>query len=383
MPLQSSPVAGSDVGRSAGASVERAAALVDAGRPDDGLTELAAAEREHGETAAGQRVRAVALLDSDRLPLDDALADAVRAARRAVELAPDEPAGLLVLSIALRQAGDQRAAVVAARDAVAADPGSWQTHLALADALSANGRSPREARQAAAQAVRLSPTEPLAHRRLGDLLRAAGRGRAARASWNRALALAPEDRGTRLNVAADRLRRGHEGESAVVFAGLLAPDPGNALARRNLVVSLLNPLHRIRVTHFSMAVFGVLHFVAALDRPGGPSRWTTGFPAAVALAVTVALAVKFAVGARPRLRWLLDSASRAIPGWNALMAVLAASVLAAVVGLFLPPVGGLVAQCLVLVGAVVGTVLHARVLRAHPLTRARVHDEDDELPPSR
>jgi tetratricopeptide (TPR) repeat protein len=371
------------VGRGTGASVERAAALVDAGRPDDGLTELAAAEREHGETAAGQRVRAVALLDSDRLPLDDALADAVRAARRAVELAPDEPAGLLVLSIALRQAGDQRAAVVAARDAVAADPGSWQTHLALADALSANGRSPREARRAAAQAVRLSPTEPLAHRRLGDLLRAAGRGRAARASWNRALALAPEDRDTRLNVAADRLRRGHEGESAVVFAGLLAPDPGNALARRNLVVSLLNPLHRIRVTHFSMAVFGVLHFVAALDRPGGPSRWTTGFPAAVALAVTVALAVKFTVGARPRLRWLLASASRAVPGWNTLIAVLAASVLAAVVGLFLPPVGGLVAQLLVLVGAVVGTVLHARVLRAHPLTRARVHDHDDELPPSR
>ncbi|WP_181439625.1 tetratricopeptide repeat protein [Curtobacterium sp. MCBD17_032] len=367
---------GVDAGRGTGSSVERAAALVDAGRPDDGLSELAAAEREHGETAAGHRVRALALLTADRIPQQVGLPAAVRAARRAVELAPGDPAGPLVLSIVLRQAGDRQEAVVAARRAVAADPGSWQAHLAVADALSTDGRSSREARRAAAEAVRLAPTEPLAHRRLGDLLQAAGRSRAARASWHRALGLSPEDRDTRLNVAADRLRRGHDGAAAVVFAGLLATDPGNALVRRNLVVSLVDPVNRIRSAHVTLAALAVLLFIGALDRPAGPSRWTTGFPAALELALTAAFVLRFALGAGSRIRWLLASAGRAVPGWNGLVAVLAASVLAAVVGLCLPPVGGLVCQCLVLVGAAVGTVLHVRVLRAHP--RRRVHDEDDE-----
>ncbi|WP_146244652.1 tetratricopeptide repeat protein [Curtobacterium sp. MCPF17_018] len=355
------------------ATVIRAGALVDAGRPEQALAEVTAAEHDEGESIAGQRVRALALLALDQ---PDAACDA---ARRAVALAPGDSTSLRVLSTALLRSGDRIGAVEAARRSVAADPGSWQAHAARVDALWLGEQNRLEAMRASFEAVRLAPTEPFVHRQHGDLLLAVGRQREAQDAYRRGLALAPEDRGARHNLAVSRLRRGHESESALVFAGILSTNPTDATALRNLMVGVVNPLGRIGVALGGAAVFTGFEFLATIDS-GDPAmeRWATTFPPVIALAVIAFIALRFTSEARPRLAFLLSVARRAVPGWGLVALVLGVATAISVTGLFLPPVVALVAQGLVLVGVVIASVLIKRILRAFPRTRPPVHEDDDD-----
>ena len=368
----SSPVAGEAAQRGP-ATVIRAGALVDAGRPEQALAEVRAAEHDEGESIAGQRVRALALLALDQ---PDA---ACEAARRAVALAPGDSTSLRVLSTALLRSGDRIGAVEAARRSVAADPGSWQAHAARVDALWLGEQNRLEAMRASFEAVRLAPTEPFVHRQHGDLLLAVGRQREAQDAYRRGLALAPEDRGARHNLAVARLRHGHESESALAFAGILSTNPTDATALRNLMIGVVNPLARIRVALGGAAVITALGFLATIDSGDpGTERWATTFPPVTALAVIAFIALRFTSEARPRLAFLVSVARRAVPGWGLVTLVLGGATAISATGLFLPPVAALVAQGLVFVGVVIASVLMKRILRAFPRTRPAVHEDDDD-----
>ncbi|MBF4608536.1 tetratricopeptide repeat protein [Curtobacterium sp. VKM Ac-1393] len=359
-----------------GPTVLRAGALMDAGLPERALAELAAVERDEGESIPGLRVRALALLALDRT---DAARDA---ARRAVELAPGDSTSLRILSTALLRCGDRTEAVDAARRSVAADPGSWQAHTAVADALWLGEQNRLEALRASFEAIRLAPTEPLVHRRHGDLLLAAGRRQDAQAAYRRGLELAPEDRGARHNLAVTRLRHGHEGESALVFAGILSTDPTNATALRNLMVGVVNPLGRIRTVLGAAALFSGFEYLATIDSTApGVGRWAAVVMPVLALAGVTFVVLRFTTEARPRLAFLVSVARRTVPGWGALAVTLGVATAISLTGLFLPPVGALAAQGLVFVGVVVASVRIRRILQAFPRTRptpAEVEADDDD-----
>ncbi|MFJ2979449.1 tetratricopeptide repeat protein [Curtobacterium sp. NPDC087082] len=357
--------------RGAGPTVQRAAALIDAGRPADALADLAVVERDQGASVAGHRVRALALLALDRPD------DAQDEARRAVGLAPTDSVALRILSTTLVRSGDQTGAVAAARRSVEADPGSWLAHLAVADALWLDERRRPEALRASYETVRLAPLEPMAHRRHGDLLLAAGRQRDAQAAYRRGLELAPEDRGARHNFAVSRLRRGHDGESALAFAGILATDPTNALARRNLVVGVLNPLARIRFGLGAGALMTGFQCLVSLDAPSDADRWYTTLPPVIGLALVVVVVLRFAAETRPRTGFLVRAARRAVPGWTTTVAVLGAATAVSVAGLFLPPDAAVVAQGLVFAGVVVASVRIRSTMRAFPKTTPVRQDVDE------
>lgn len=358
----SSDVTGTSAGGASRVGVHRAAAFVAAGQPREALAVLAAAGPEENETAAAQRVRALALLAVEEV--DEALG----AARQAVGLDPDDGTGLWLTSTLLLRTGDQAGAVDAARRAVVVAPTSWRSHAAVADALFLDPARRVEALRASYEAVRLAPEEPDVHRRHGDLLLAAGRHRDAQAAYRRGLELAPGTTGTRHNLAVSRLRGGHEGESALAFSSVLATDPTDATARRNFVVAVVNPLARVRgMLGFTAVMTGLMSLGVTGDAE--IARLTTILLPVTGIVGAVVVALRFVAETRSRTRSVVATARRAVPGWTALAAVTLAALLVSVVSVFLPLAAALVAQAVVLACAVLGSLQSRRILVAFPRTR--------------
>lgn len=134
--------------------------------------------------------------------------DAVRAFRRAIELAPQLPGAHLGLGLALHEEGDRAGAEAAYRQAIALNPGFIEAHcnlgnlardaLAFDDAVAHYGR-----------ALEIDPIQPQVWGNLAVVLQETGQLDAALRAYDNAIAHAPDDADIRRNRGMALLAKGH------------------------------------------------------------------------------------------------------------------------------------------------------------------------------
>ncbi len=138
----------------------------------------------------------------------------------------------------LRALGRAREALVALLEALSAAPDDADTRLELALALRESGRR-AEARTLYGLLLRDADAPARAWHGLALLCQAEGQDDAAETCLRRAVALAPNDFGARLDLADHLARRGNPAEAADLFHGVLAIRPGTAAAHAGLGQALI------------------------------------------------------------------------------------------------------------------------------------------------
>lgn len=164
--------------------------------------------------------RALTLLAETLLQQDQPIA-AVRFARSAVAIDPQNAGSQVVLARALADVNPKEATAVA-RAAVGLAPSWWQTHHALAWALLSGDRAERkEAVARAKEAVRLAPHVADTHNILGLSLQGIDSPFRARDAYDEALRLDPQHTGAMNNLATLQMQLGNlRGASALLASGL-------------------------------------------------------------------------------------------------------------------------------------------------------------------
>ncbi|HEY2141348.1 MAG TPA: O-antigen ligase family protein [Solirubrobacteraceae bacterium] len=131
--------------------------------------------------------------DAERALYGSGCTRAVAAARASSRWLDMRPEPYEIVGFCALEGGHDGQAVAAMEKAVSRDPGSWETHYALALAQASAGVDPR---RAAEEALRMNPFEPLT-RQAAKVLRTSSRGAwIGRASALRAAALASNDLST-------------------------------------------------------------------------------------------------------------------------------------------------------------------------------------------
>ena len=151
---------------------------------------------------------------------------------------PPDAKSYLAMSVAHLDAGDPRAALVAASEALHRDATLVQAHYAYGQAWAALGRH-AQAEQAFAGALQLDNGWADAWVNFGVARYRQGAVEDAKTAMRQALARAPEHKAARANLAVF-LRLTGEGEAAEgLLRSVVAADPADAGARLNLVADLL------------------------------------------------------------------------------------------------------------------------------------------------
>jgi len=203
----------------------RADALLAAGRPAEAREHAVAAVAADPDNGGAWLSLAWAL--SELGEHEESLA----AAGRVVALWQDDPAGHLQRSDALVNLGRFDEALAAAREAVRLAPGSWRTHFEFARVtVSVHRRAESwqvlgEGREAADRSVRLGPERSDSFRILGMVLGEFKEREAARAAFDEAVRLDPNEAGTWHAYAEFEYHADRDRVGATYYSRALALDP--------------------------------------------------------------------------------------------------------------------------------------------------------------
>ncbi|HWS38737.1 MAG TPA: tetratricopeptide repeat protein [Actinoplanes sp.] len=179
--------AGSSFADPSDAGVAQAAALFEDMQPDKAAEMLAPVLASRPDSAAGWILMARVRLALDQVP------QALEAASRAVELAPEDPRPPAIASRALTLSGRHDEALSMAYRAVIVEPKNPLWHDRVAWALMAADRQLGDAEQAARTAVGLDPNEAHFYFTHGVALAALGHVDQARQALMTSLRLEPEN----------------------------------------------------------------------------------------------------------------------------------------------------------------------------------------------
>lgn len=159
-------------------------------------------------------------------------AEASAAARKALQLNPQQHAASNTLGLAQLDSGDTDAAIRTLQKLLTAQPGHVQGWNNLGSACKAAQRLP-EARDAYQRALALQPQQAILHYNLAEVLLLEGSHTQALAAFDTALALAPQLLAAQKGRAYALLQCGHIAEAEAQFTALLAAAPGEADAWNN------------------------------------------------------------------------------------------------------------------------------------------------------
>lgn len=211
-----------------GAAQARGIALLDRNRPDLALPELRQAIAWDPEDAYSYSLLASALL---QIGEDDEAA--LGAATTAVGLEPEQPWAHRLRAIALGRLGRTREAREAAEEGVRLWPEAPEGLIVLSAALQDDGDE-TGALAAAHHAVRVAPASAGAAEQLGTILFRHERWREAEIALERSLALDPESASAHNNLAVARLRQGRRGEALEGLERAARTDPSLRVVHKNL-----------------------------------------------------------------------------------------------------------------------------------------------------
>ena len=243
-----------------GRTADRGALLLDAGRPDDALTELYQAVAADPTDA---RAHCLIALAHTQLGAPDR---ALQAASDAVGLQPESDWAHRLVAISLLSLNKNRKARRAALEACRLAPGEAHCLTILARTLLAC-HDQAGALEAAEQAVALAPSDPDAHNELGLVFLAHRSLEDAEQQFLHVLALDASNALAMNNLAVAHLRMHRGADAAKEFERAAAMDPGLTIARANILkigqAARLKGRLAVMLFVFAAAAFAV--------QPGGAS----------------------------------------------------------------------------------------------------------------
>ncbi|MBW1600433.1 tetratricopeptide repeat protein [Streptomyces sp. JJ38] len=225
-----------------GVMVDRCRAFVDVGRYEPAAEILSRLVADHPDSA-------VAWFELSRCRLyQGELAAGLLAAQEAVKADPQYAPGYHVLSRAFFDARQYPAAVTAAREGVRLAPERAMSHVMLARALQVAEDGQEEALAAAQEAVRAEPDNYMGHFESGLILARRKDGPGAVRAFEEVLRLDPHNATARANLVAlqgsERLKRLTDITSEEMR--LVGENPGDAALRSNIDGRLHRLLRRTR-----------------------------------------------------------------------------------------------------------------------------------------
>lgn len=209
--------------------LRRAEALLDVGRWQQALPLLAAVRARHPDSveAACLMAQCHELAGDRQLMLVEA--------EHACGLDGDNAWAHQLRSAALRKLGRPREAVEAAQEAVRLNPHFWAPPVALVESLMACGDKGalKDARHAMQEALRLAPDHPDVRVTAARLHTALGDIRTARTLYQDVLASHPDNAVAHNNLALLEMERGHLTSAAQRFVATAAANPTEEMYARN------------------------------------------------------------------------------------------------------------------------------------------------------
>lgn len=216
----------------------RAATMLDLGRYEEASTVLARVVSADPRSSRAWCLFARAHLGADHYQA------AVEAANQAAAIDPGEEWPHRLASNALMHLGSHGEALRAAAEARRLAPSYWQTHVCVAQAALAASQQ-AVAATAAAEARRLAPNEPDVYFLSGKVALARGDLDGARTYQEQALALDPAHSGAMNELGRIRLRR-HDTAGAIRhFINAARTTPGEHIYSRNIDVVILRTVSRM------------------------------------------------------------------------------------------------------------------------------------------
>jgi tetratricopeptide (TPR) repeat protein len=216
--------------------LRRADALIDVNRPQDALRIVTAVI-----AVAPDNVRAYCLAARCHSMTGD-YGMMLAAATQATVFGPGNEWGHRLRSMALRNLGRHDEALDAAMTAVRAAPQIWQPYINLTEVLLKfpDPQRRRLAYEAAGRAVLIEPNSSSTHVTLGRVYASIGERDAARACYERALAISPDDATTHTNLAILDLDRGRLVRASRNLRSVAASNPGVESYANNVGVAANN-----------------------------------------------------------------------------------------------------------------------------------------------
>ena len=313
-------------------TIARARTLIDLGRHEQARAELAKALADDPASA-----EAWCLLAQCEQKAGDVEA-MLRAAKQALASNPDSEWAHRLHSLALHKLGCHEDAVRSAREAVRLAPNQWQQYVVLVTAMMPVPRYHAEATRAADRAVELAPLHAETHLTRGVLAGAQGNLFAAERNYREALRLDPENAAARNNLATIELRGNNLKAATAGFAAALADNPRLQVARDNIDLVCRRVLRGARLA--AQTVFVGVAFVTITDGHGPV------FPALVAgvlvlawLVMVARLVGRLAKPVRAHLRSLIRNDRRYLPTVLSTVVFIAAALAAAWMPISLLTVG--------------------------------------------
>ncbi len=170
------------------------------------------------------------------------------AARSALAIDAESEWAYRLLSTCEQRMGHARVAADAAAVAVRLAPQTWQAHARLAEALAGLGGHEEEARATMQRALALAPDSPIAHVMAAKIERAARRYDEAARAIERALAIDPDNAGALNELGRLELCKKHAGSLAAAgaaFEQLARAHPSIPTGGQNLDATILAFLLRV------------------------------------------------------------------------------------------------------------------------------------------
>jgi tetratricopeptide (TPR) repeat protein len=270
-------------------------------------------------------------------------AEAAAAAERAISVAPADAWPYRLASIAHRRPGEITTAIRLASEACRLAPNEWRGYICLAHALLATEVDFDAAAQAAANALRLAPNEPDAHFIAGQVSYAQQNWKAARAHYQRALALHPTHSGALNELGRVSIHRGGHRRAAGHFIQAARSEPGVRIYGSN-AEAVIRRVLGLTVLAAWVASLAVGYLTLGIGLPRG----------AAVLGYVVAIALVAGYGAvqlgrlPPELRRLYRTRRKALALGTIYGAILIALIIVAVVPARALPGAMLAASVLIL-----------------------------------
>lgn len=192
------------------------------------------------------------------------------AAERATVANPQSEWAHRLSSLALHNLGRHPEAVAAARRSIELAPNAWRPHMILADAVlvSTHPSDKRIAYESALRALQIAPQAADAHVTMGRVLLNIGEHGYARTYFTNALALDPTNAAAHTNLAVTELRSGKVVAAGRGFGAVAAANPTEDMYARNVGASAFVWMQGI-LDAGVVAVVAALAVALAVPSPAG------------------------------------------------------------------------------------------------------------------
>ncbi len=318
--------------------LDQAIALVDIGRPQQGLLLLQEFVSRNPVNA-----RAVTHVARAHWELGESM-KAAQAASRALSIEPASEFALRLLALSCADLGDASTAIGASEEAQRIEPFNWTTHLVRAQVDISLNTASVAGRAASAEAIRLAPDVASTHLvaayyvAVVDGLRTGASRKEAREHIARVLAIDPQNSRAQALLASVNMVGGRgTANAANMMLDALASDPANPANRARLFLTITSSVRTLTIVF--VLLLSLVLGVGRTLRTARPAQFVEIYPIMANVAAIVAVVAAIAV--LTRMAWVLRgralSLLRNVPRVSAVLTIRLISIAIAFIAILLLP----------------------------------------------